>query len=136
MSETIKKNGVKLLIPTFLLAVLAFGATAFNAKSAQEREPVQILLVTKDNAFCLLDRPSQANPTLRLKKGQPVQLTLRNEEPGKILHCFTISEWNVKTHGNLSTGQSQVLAFTPTSRGKFAYACLMHPMMAGTIIVE
>jgi plastocyanin len=53
-----------------------------------------------------------------------------------VLHCFIIGGLNVKTTRNLATGESETLTFTPRERGAFSYACLMHPMMVGKIVVE
>jgi plastocyanin len=71
-----------------------------------------------------------------LKKGETVKLTLLNQEPGKVLHCFTIGGMNVKTTRHLATGESETLTFRPREKGVFSYACLMHPMMTGKILVE
>jgi plastocyanin len=53
-----------------------------------------------------------------------------------VLHCFTIGGLGVATSRDLSTGESESLAFTPTETGTFAYACLMHPMMTGKVVVR
>jgi plastocyanin len=93
-------------------------------------------LITKDISFHLPSQPDNPNPSLHLKKGETVKLTLLNQEPGKVLHCFTLGGLGVKTSRHLATGESETLTFTPREKGVFSYACLMHPMMAGKIVVE
>lgn len=135
MSKKIKMYGMKLLIPVLVVCVCALSALAMTIGRAPGAKTREIVMVTRDVAF---EVPGQlgANPTLQLKKGQPVRLILRNDEPEKILHCFTIGGLGVKTTKDLATGESETLVFTPLERGTFTYACLMHPMMAGKIVVE
>jgi plastocyanin len=80
-----------------------------------------------------MDEP---NPTLTLRKGEPVKLVLRNDDPGTLLHCFVIPGLNVKTTESLAGGESEILLFTPRERGGYVYACLLHPAMAGKLVVE
>lgn len=136
MLRTMKKNLLLLLmLPAILAGALALTAMSFRSVDVPN-SPREIVLAGQDNAFQFPDRPDERNPTLRFKKGQPVRLILRNDDPQRILHCFTISGLNVKTSRNLAGGESEVLAFTPTTRGVYAYACLMHPMMGGSVVVE
>jgi FtsP/CotA-like multicopper oxidase with cupredoxin domain len=112
---------------------------ALPALSLRQRptpQPREIVLISRDVSFWVAERPQEPNPPLRLTRGQPVKLILRNEEPDKVLHCFTIGGLDVKSTRNLAGGESETLAFTPTQSGTFTYACLMHPMMAGKVVVE
>lgn len=136
MSQIVSKHGVKLLLAILVVGVLALTTFAFTAGPASNTEPREILLTTRDVAFELPDQPGHPNPTIHIRKGEPIRLVVRNDEPGKVLHCFTIGGLNVKTSKNLSKGESETLAFTPNVRGTFVYACLMHPMMAGKLVVE
>ncbi|HSH96213.1 MAG TPA: cupredoxin domain-containing protein [Roseimicrobium sp.] len=96
----------------------------------------EIVLFAKDSTFRLAASPDEPNPELRLTKGNPVKLIIRNDEPEKVLHCFTISGMDVSTSRDLSTGESESLSFTPDEVGTYAYACLMHPSMIGKIVVR
>jgi hypothetical protein len=137
MAEIIKKHGAKMFAAGFIVGALLFAIMAFSVDSspnvAQER---QIVLLAKDVAFYKAGETGPANPTIYLKKGEPVTLTLINQEPGQVLHCFSIGGLGIKTSRSLATGESEMLTFTPAERGVFSYACLMHPMMAGKILVE
>lgn len=116
--------------------VLALALAAFRLRPRPDAAPRQIVLVAKDVSFRLADRPDESNPVLELKKGQPVKLVVRNDDPDKVLHCFTIGALEVGTSRDLATGESETLAFTPKLSGTFAYACLMHPMMTGKVVVR
>jgi plastocyanin len=116
--------------------VLTLAVVAFSGSRGRASQPREIVLVAKSIAFYLPNQPDKPNPTVTLKKGEPVKLVVRNEEPGRVLHCFTISGLNVKTSEDLSAGQSENLTFTPKKKGTFPYACLMHPSMTGKLVVE
>jgi plastocyanin len=120
----------------FLAGVLTLAVLAFSGTRQQDQAAREVVLAAKGIAFYLPDQPDQPNPVLTLKKGQPVKLVVRNDEPGKVLHCFTITGLNVKTSDDLATGQSETLTFTPKKKGTFAYACLLHPSMTGKLVVE
>jgi plastocyanin len=136
MPQIIKKHGVKMFAAGFVAGLLVFAAMAFTAQRPQDWSAHEIVLIAKDVAFRQPDHTDQENPTIRLKKGKTVRLTVLNQEPEKVLHCFIIGGLNVKTTRNLATGESETLTFTPRERGAFSYACLMHPMMVGKIVVE
>ena len=120
----------------FLAGLVVFAVMAFHHRPDSAGSPREIVLITKYVVFQNASQPNEPNPTLRLKKGETVKLTLLNQEPDKVLHCFTIGGLGVKTSRHLATGESETLTFTPKEKGVFSYACLMHPMMAGTLIVE
>ncbi len=136
MTQMIKNHGGKMFAAGVVAGVVAFTVMAFSMDRLPKHSVREIVLIAKDVSFRLADQPDESNPPLRLKKGEPVKLILRNDEPGKVLHCFTIGGLNVKTTRDLATGESETLTFTPTQKGAFAYACLMHPMMTGKVVVE
>jgi plastocyanin len=136
MSQLIKKHGTKMFAGGFIVGLLVFALMAFAAERPHTSATHEVVLIAKDVAFRQPDHPDDANPTIHLKKGETVKLTLLNQEPEKVLHCFAIGGLNVKTAHNLATGESETLTFTPKEKGVFSYACLMHPMMVGKIVVE
>ncbi|MCE9589523.1 MAG: cupredoxin domain-containing protein [Planctomycetes bacterium] len=136
MSLKTKKHVLILAASVIVVGLLTWSGLALGIGPASEGAPRRITLIAKDVVFQLPDQPGQANPVLRLKKGQTVMLTLRNDEPERVLHCFTIGGFEVKTSRDLAAGESETLVFTPDTRGTFAYACLMHPSMAGQVVVE
>lgn len=136
MRRFLKSSGAWLL-PVVVSAAL--GAAALGALGLRERAPAaprEILLLARDATFWLPELSDEPNPPMRLARGAPVSLVLRNDEPEKVLHCFTIGGLNVKSTRTLAAGESEVLRFTPTRKGTFAYACLMHPAMSGKVVVE
>jgi heme/copper-type cytochrome/quinol oxidase subunit 2 len=137
MSPIIKKHGTKMFAIGLMAGLLVFAVMAFNVERPRNGSPArEMVLITKDISFRLPSRPDVPNPPLHLKKGETVKLTLLNQEPGKVLHCFTLGGLGVKTSRHLATGEWETLTFTPREKGVFSYACLMHPMMAGKIVVE
>lgn len=136
MKKIIKKHGTKMFVAGFVAGLLLFGVMAFSERPRPASSTREIVLVAKDVSFQNASQPNDPNPTIHLKKGETVKLTLVNHEPGKVLHCFTIGGLNVKTTRDLATGESETLTFTPKKKGVYSYACLMHPMMAGKIVVE
>jgi plastocyanin len=137
MAEIIKKHGAKMFVVGFIAGAVLFAMMAFSVGSSQNAAPArEIVLIAKNVAFHKPGEAEPANPTIELKQGETVRLTLVNEEPGQVLHCFSIAGLGVKTSRTLATGESETLSFSPTEKGVFSYACLMHPMMAGKILVE
>lgn len=136
MTQIIKKHGSKMFAAGFLAGLVVFAVMAFNNRADSAASPRELVLITKDVVFQNVSQPNEPNPTIRLKKGETVKLTLLNQEPDKVLHCFTIGGLGVKTSRHLATGESETLTFTPREKGVFSYACLMHPMMAGKLVVE
>lgn len=136
MTEMIKRNSGKMFATVFVVSLVVLGVMAFSQKREPQGPPRELVLVAKEVVFRDTTQPSQINPTLVLKRGQPVKLVVRNEEPGSVLHCFIIGGLEVKTSRSLSPGESEALTFTPKQKGSFAYACLMHPAMSGRILVE
>jgi plastocyanin domain-containing protein len=80
---------------------------------------------------------NEVNPTLEVRRGVPVELTVRNQEPGAILHDFVLVGLGVRTPKPLQPGEVSVLRFTPSQAGVFAYTCSLHPgLMDGRLIVR
>lgn len=117
-------------------AMLAFGLGGCGQSPTGNMPAKQIVLIAKDQAFRLADQPGLRNPPIALRRGETVELELRNEDPARVLHCFVISGLNVKTTRDLESGESVKLTITPEEKGTFTYACLMHPLMAGKVVVQ
>jgi plastocyanin len=137
MAEIIKKHGAKVFTAGFAAGILLFAIMTFSVDSSPNSASArEVVLIAKDVSFHKAGETDVVNPTIHLKKGETVKLTLVNQEPGQVLHCFSIGGLAVKTRRNLATGESETLTFKPAEKGIFSYACLMHPMMAGKIVVE
>lgn len=137
MTQMIRKHGGKMFAAGFVAGTLAFTVMAFNLGHGPAAPvPRTIVLVAKDSVFRLAEQSDKPNPPLKLKRGEPVRLIIRNDEPGEVLHCFRIGALDVKTSRDLATGETETLSFTPTRKGTFAYACLMHPAMSGQVVVQ
>jgi hypothetical protein len=101
-------------------------------------EPFMRLTVrpkASDQAFHLEGNPELRNPSIALKQGETAELVLRNDDPNRVLHCLSIGGLDVKTP-SIDSGQTFTVTLRPTKRGTLTYACLMHPPMAGKLIVQ
>jgi hypothetical protein len=103
--------------------------------STSDTAKVRIVLVAKDQAFHLDGQPELRNPPITLKRGQVAEIVLRNDDPSRILHCFSISGLNVKTP-SIDSGQELTVTVRPTRSDTLTYACLMHPLMTGKLIIQ
>jgi Cupredoxin-like domain len=124
-------NKLALLLGGLLALTLASCGDSSTADAPKAR----IMLVAKDQAFYLDGKPELRNPPITLKQGQITELVLRNDDPSRVLHCFSISGLDVKT-ASIDSGQSLTVTVRPAKRGTLTYACLMHPPMAGKLIVQ
>ncbi|MGB7838988.1 MAG: cupredoxin domain-containing protein [Terrimicrobiaceae bacterium] len=118
-----------------LVCLLALTLAGCGDSSTGDASKVRIMLVAKDQAFHLEGKPELRNPPITLKQGQTAELVLRNDDPNRVLHCFSISSLDVKTP-SIDAGQTLTVTVRPTKRGTLTYACLMHPPMAGKLIVQ
>jgi len=117
-----------------LLLFAVIGLVACDSKTG-DASKVRIVIVAKDQAFHLEGQPDVRNPPITLKRGQITELVLRNDDPSRILHCFSISGLDVKI-SSIDSGQTVSVTVRPAERGTLTYACLMHPSMAGKLIVQ
>lgn len=124
-------NKLALLLVGLLVLTLA----GCGNSSTGDSPKVRIMLIAKDQAFHLEGKPELRNPAITLKQGQIAELVLRNDDPSRVLHCLSISGLDVKT-ASIDSGQTLTVTVLPTKRGTFTYACLMHPPMAGKLIVQ
>ena len=113
-----------------VLMILAVLAPALSKTSSRE-----ITLVAKDMAFYLESDLKTPNPTLEVKAGERVRITLRNQERG-VIHDFAVPVLK-KSVDELGWNESDAVTFTaPKQPGTYQYECQPHRlMMRGTIRV-
>ena len=127
---------MKIIVSKLTLLVLAAASLAgCGDANISEATKVRITIVAKDQAFHLEGQPELRNPPITLKRGEVTELVLRNEDPNRVLHCFSISGLDVKVP-SIDSGQTVTVTVRPSERGTLTYACLMHPPMAGKLIVQ
>jgi plastocyanin len=125
---------LKLLIATLVTVGFAF-LLPVMAERADRREPREIVIVVRDMAF-FLEGGAEANPAIRVKAGEEVVLTLRNEEPG-MTHDFAIATWGAATRPVKGEGLDRIRLKVPRSTGTTEYVCRPHSAtMRGLMIVE
>jgi plastocyanin len=113
-----------------VLMILAVLAPALSKTPSRE-----ITLVVRDMAFYLEGDSKMPNPTLEIKAGERVRVTLRNQDRG-IAHDFAVPFLG-KAVDQLGWNESDDVVFTaPKQPGTYQYECQPHRlMMRGTIRV-
>ena len=117
------------------LAVGAVSLLLLLPLAASTRTAVRdITLVARDMAF-YLDGGSEPNPTIQVRTGETVQLTVLNRDPG-LKHNLTIEALGLDMP-HLETDASMRVRFRAPSRpGHLPYVCAPHSeMMRGVIEV-
>ncbi len=113
------------------LVALAFALGQGIVLGKSEPSAQRILLRAEAGKF------NGSNPTLEVRRGVPVEITVRNDEPGGIPHDFALVGLDLKTPKPLLPGESATLRFTPSRSGEFAYTCTLHPgLMDGRLVVR
>lgn len=127
----LQKRFLSLMMVVFLgLAGALFILEAYEKPKSETPEVQEIVLIARQMVYNI------DNPPLILKVGQPVRLIIINEDKG-MLHDFVIEELDISTSGPLEYGQSEVINFVPTKKGKYEYFCSYHAkMMRGKVIIK
>lgn len=119
------------LVVTGAVAAVAC-AIALSAGAPPARE---IQIVVRDMTF-YVDGRAEANPALRVRRGEYLRIVLRNEDAG-MKHDFVIPDWDVETKTLAGKGETSITFRVPEQAGPGAYICTPHSrMMRGTIAVE
>ena len=93
-----------------------------------------ITLVVRDMAF-YLDGGSKPNPTIQVRTGETVQLTLLNRDPG-LKHNLTIEALGLDMPYLKTDASMTVRLRAPSRPGRLPYVCAPHSeMMRGVIEV-
>jgi plastocyanin len=112
---------------TFLLPVMAERADGGASRT--------ILLVARDMAF-YVDGVGEPNPNIRVKPGEKITLTLRNEDAG-MTHDLAISGWNASTRELRGSGMDRITVTVPAKKGTTEYVCRPHSaVMRGSFLIE
>jgi plastocyanin len=114
-----------------VIAAMALAAIGSFAKGRVR----EISLVTRDMAF-YVEGASVRNPALRVRPGERLRITVRNESPGMV-HDLAIDAVSATTT-LLSAGQAGAVEFTaPDAPGSYEYRCRPHAlMMRGVLTVS
>jgi len=113
----------KSLILTILLAMLVAGV-AWGISAARSA-PREIVLVARGMAF-YIEGDDTPNPTLQLRPGESVRLTLINRDRG-MRHDLAIAGLGVGTGVLAGDGDSETIRLrAPARAGTFAYLCRFH----------
>jgi len=131
MSMWGRRISIEAVAIVVVLLVVGVLLTAVTRTSARE-----ITLVARGMAFFLESDPAIPNPTLRLKAGERVRITLRNEERG-FTHDFAVPAVDAATDLISWNEDADVTFDVPDRPGTYDYVCEPHAMMMrGRIIVQ
>ena len=121
-------EAVAIVVGLLVVGVLLTAVTRTPAR--------EITLVARGMAFFLESEPAIPNPTLRLKAGERVRITLRNEERG-FTHDFAVPAVDAATDLISWNEDADVTFDVPDRPGTYDYVCEPHAMMMrGRIIVQ
>ena len=117
------------------LAVGAVSLLLLLPLAASTRTAVRdITLVARDMAF-YLDGGSEPNPTIQVRTGETVQLTVLNRDPG-LKHNLTIEALGLDMPLLETAASRRVRLRAPSRPGRLPYGCAPHSeMMRGVIEV-
>ena len=117
------------------LAVGAVSLLLLLPLAASTRTAVRdITLVARDMAF-YLDGGSEPNPTIQVRTGETVQLTVLNRDPG-LKHNLTIEALGLDMPLLETDASMRVRLRAPSRPGRLPYVCAPHSeMMRGVIEV-
>jgi len=131
MSILGKRIPLRAVAALALLMILVVLAPALSKTPSRE-----ITLVVRDMAFYLEGDSKTPNPTLEIKAGERVRVTLRNQDRG-ITHDFAVPFLG-EAVDQLDWNESDDVVFTaPKQPGTYQYECQPHRlMMRGTLRVN
>jgi plastocyanin len=127
LGKRIPRSAIAAMAVLMLLAILA---PALSKTPSRE-----ITLVVRDMTFYLEGDLNTPNPTLHIKAGERVRITLRNQDRG-ITHDFAVP-FLKKAVDQIDWNESDDVVFSaPKQPGTYLYECRPHRlMMQGTIQV-
>jgi plastocyanin len=97
----------------------------FVAAGCSPNGPREVVVVARGMTFTLRSDPDTVNPVIRVRPGERLRLTFRNDAPG-LMHNFEIPAWGIKT-GQIRGGSSTSVTLTvPGTQGRYEYKCAPH----------
>jgi plastocyanin len=130
--STARIRNLSIAIGLVVLGATAMTVWAFTARG----ETREITLYARDMAF-FLPGSGERNPTLRVLAGEPVRITVINDEPG-MRHDLDLPGLGA-TIAPLDTAVGSRGSATfeaPSAPGRHEYVCVLHSqMMRGTLEV-
>ena len=124
----------RLLLP--LLGLALAGSIGISARTSAREEPRVITLTARGMAFYLEGNPAP-NPTIVVRRGEEVRLTLINQDRG-MTHDFAVASLDLATNPLRKAGTATSMVFeAPGQPGESEYICTFHAlMMKGVLKVQ
>jgi plastocyanin len=119
-----------------LAAALLIAVAVLLPRIVSTRADVRDITVVARGMSFYIDGSEEPNPTLKLKAGEQLRVTFRNEDGG-MTHDFTIRSWGLGTKLLEGKGSDVVTLTVPSAKSTSTYQCTPHAaMMTGAVIIE
>jgi plastocyanin len=143
MSKKTVRLGLAGLVTALVLGGLVVAALAGGASAASRRRdlgatPRQIQLEARGMAFYRIgDLTNEPNPTLAVRAGEQLEISLRNADPG-VSHDLVTTASDRPLIVPFSDATTRSVRWrAPSETGRYEYVCTLHErMMRGTLLVE
>jgi len=112
--------------------LVLFGIFALLPLGARSLEPREVVVIARQMSFYSADGVT-ASPTIRMRPGETIRLTLIVEDPG-FDHDFVVTAWVAKTPVLHGKGRTSVVLRAPDKEGAASYVCSIHASMMKGII--
>jgi len=120
-------------IPTYNTAATASQSTMQTTTQSTTQSEVDVTAQAAPKVKMQVTQSGYSPTVIRVKKGVPVELVIKNPLENSCLSTFALPEFNINSV-SLKVGNTN-LQFTPTKTGEYTFSCGMG-MFKGTVIVE
>jgi hypothetical protein len=126
------------IIGGLIVGAAALAATLLPMLASPERgDGIRDITLVVRNMTFYVDGQTDPNPTIALRPGELVRITLRNEDAG-MRHDFAVQSWALATKVLQERGAMDAIVFrVPAEKGTTAYQCTPHAtMMRGVLEIN
>ena len=135
MVKTLSILATAVAVVVCAIALSAGGLSLASASESRGAAARDIHVVARGMTF-YVDGRAEANPALRVRRGEHVRIVFRNDDAG-MKHDFVIPEWDIESKTLSGKGETSITFSVPGHATSGIYFCTPHAsMMRGTIAVE
>jgi plastocyanin len=119
-----------------VVCAILLSAGGLSRASASESTAARDIHIVARGMTFYVDGRAEANPALRVRRGEHVRIVFRNEDAG-MKHDFVIPEWDIESKTLSGKGETSITFSVPGHATSGIYFCTPHAsMMRGTIAIE
>jgi plastocyanin len=126
------------LVGGLVVAAAALAATLLPMLASPKHDDgIRDITVVVRNMTFYVDGRTDPNPTIALRAGERVRITLRNEDAG-MRHDFAVQSWALATRILQERGATDAIVFrVPLEKGTTIYQCTPHAAtMRGVLRID